>query len=329
MRKNSSIFNFNSLPKAFSLFFFLCAIFEILVFKFHEYPVMHRIKKILIETQKINADILFLGDSSITRDIDVNEFERITKKKIYTYGTTASFSWPQYYLLLKDYLKCQPHPKYVILMSVPMVWSKDLNEVSCTTFTKHYFPHDLRIFNLVLEGYPIVDFIEGYFIRPLPSIQYRDYLNKKVLSLFQKKEIQKDFESDKETISGLIANKGTSLGDGVFTVTKNGNKNFFLRETNLLYFNKIAKLLNDLQIKYAYAVSPIAEDSFTKRETSELKKINQKLIETHPGLIFLQPEVLLYANSDFLDTDAHLNRKSALPFTQKMAEEFNRQFRNS
>lgn len=319
MDGNSSIFNFKQFPRAFLLFLTLAASFE---WGVHCLNRDHfAVKKELVESSPIRADVLFIGDSSLTRDLDIVRFEEVTGFQAYAYGTVRPLGVLSYYLHLRNYLRHQPSPRHVVIMTVPNTLSITVGRNYDRLFD-FFFHADPDLFYVLEKGLSPTLFFRYFILSRLPSILHRAYLAD--LPFSDRRHVYEDAYKRLQNVRlDFLSNKGTRLlddsGKGVQCLEQNQPDEYLLSTESRHYLGSILKLAASRGIQVFYATSPIAEECFDIPQIEQLGKANRAILTEYPEIIPLQPEVLTWPRKMFSDSLFHLNKTSARLFTERIA----------
>lgn len=320
MGNNSFTFNFRKIPKDFVFFLTLAFCFEWGICHFNHMPD-YALKKELIETERIEADVLFLGDSSVTSNVDAALFEERTRLTMYGLGTLRWLGVPSYYLLLQDYLKHQPAPRYLVLMMTPSVWSQDFGNY-CVYF-EAYFNRSLLLFEILGRGLSPVLFFHYAVLDWLPSIRYRSYLQD---IPFPKRRalLEQEAMHMRNARVSLIRQKGTSLMDkGRHTVKCSPIiATYEVNPVHQHYLQKILDLARARGIRVFYVATPFARECYNETQATELRLIHDEILSRNPGLESISVSELAIPKENFSNTSFHLHREAARVFTEKLAGAF-------
>ncbi|GEM_PF-4445949 len=317
MGANSFTFNFKKIPKDFLFFLALAFCLEWAVCHFSRVPD-YALKKKLIETERIAADILFLGDSSVTSNVEAALFEEKMQLKMYGLGTLQWLGLPSYYLLLRDYLEHQPAPRYLILMVTPETWTQNFED-RYSLYFEAYFNRSPLLFKTLGQGLSPALFFRYAVLDWLPSIRYRPYLQD-VLFPDRRSVLEEEFVHMAGSREVLIRQKGTSMMDKSQLACSPASKSYAANPVQLRYAQKILDLAHARGIRVFYVAAPFARECYTGEQVMELQAIHQEVLRKNPGLEAISVSELSLSKDNFSNTSFHLHREAARLFTEKLAQ---------
>ncbi len=320
-----SIFNFK-IPKAAILFLVLAAGFESALFWGGRVPD-YALKKKIVEASAIQAEVLFIGDSSLTADLDLKFFEQDTGLSAYAYGSAQSLGILSYYLLLRHYLRYHPAPRYLVITVVPQTWSMTIGQ-SYNHLFDYYFHGDPELFQALQEGLTPALFFRCFILSRLPSILNRAYLNDFGFA-GRRKLYEEEYEHSKKVRADLIAQKGARLiEDGQYQMhcikpaDAHGAAPSAPSAESRYYLGKLLRLAEQRKMRVFYVASPIAGECYSEAQIEGAKAMNRLVLQENPALMAIQPEVLAYPQESFANTAFHLNKTHARRFTRMITEKF-------
>ncbi|OGW72363.1 MAG: hypothetical protein A2Y02_00845 [Omnitrophica bacterium GWA2_52_12] len=322
----SSIFNSNKAPRALILFLALAVVFEIGVVHWNCGPD-YRWRKQLVRKTPIEADALFLGDSSSIRGVDTALFEKMTGRSVFVFGAMRKLGLLSYYLLLLDYLNHHPTPRTLVLMLLPITWDVEVGNHYWHEFD-NYFHGDPLLFHALGEAGLRPDLLFRYFVLSrLPTMARRPYLKDMVFA--DRRALFKAENAKLRTQGKQIIEKGkgallVEATSPAFLCRINKKEVFGISRESRVFLRKILDKARAYGIDVYYVSAPVARECLADWQVKDLDETNRRIQQEFPEMRPLQPELLLYPKDSFSDTGGHLKRSEAVRLTTGLAEALER-----
>jgi hypothetical protein len=123
----------------------------------------------------LNKDIVILGDSAALMAIDPNRLYADTGLPSISFATVGRMTVMGNYFILKEYLKFNDAPRFIILMNTYEVWHMDLGSPLVAQVLVNHFPIEMirNLGNTELMSEKYVSLLQEVGLCIFPSYRYK------------------------------------------------------------------------------------------------------------------------------------------------------------
>lgn len=243
-----------------------------------------------VEQSKDNAQIVFVGDSSLAYGLDEKYFTELTNKKVSNLALTAgAHNLSGTFNMIRNVIKNNEKVEYIIIMQNPSIWSHDFSEGGyCST----------------LDSLEDEEVISNVFIDNFECFRYK-YMNIKFIkkSFKQKKERKKD----KHTYKNGSINIHEKLFNNEFVEYEKINSS---KEKEI---KMIDDYLENKNVKVFYVQGTLHEEVYWKY--SEMIKMQHDILKKLKNITFIE-EYLYPSNENIGDAENHVDESYKLKSTE-------------
>ena len=330
-----------NIPTAFVGFFALFLITEIFVYVFFSVyftnPTFLRMKQktILAGDENKVADIVILGDSSSGLAFDVSSLEKMTGKTVLKLSLFGNATIAGNYMMLKEYVKTKPPPKYLLVMNVYDVWTRGLHEdapfkIFWRNYPSMFFdPGLLKIMPLYMVNEKLILYKICNSILPSFTFHHeikrflgdmRSFVDKsKEAANRIKKQVDEDLvlKSDRKSLPERIHK------DRLSHEIKTRGKEFNVSMWNKYYSDKLFQLAKEHNIKIYICPPPLYDDYYYKNVNPMFFKdymiFLRSLKNPQDNIFLLYDELYIVDESKLWNSIDHLNTSESVIFTEYIA----------
>lgn len=328
--------------KAILLLIFLILSTELSISKlFSEYvsnPTNAKIRaKIKLARQaQLNNEIIVLGDSSGAGAINANLLKEITGINCLNLSLIGNCLIAGDYFIFEEYLKTHKPPKYIILMNVYQIWSRDMEYSGTTGILMANFETDMRknYYCLGLMDKREINVAKNILFNLMPSRKYKGEIIRMLESKNIIEYLGKLKEESLKIEEELLKNNGSSLYteknsdyiiNDIKTQVKFTQENKFkVSKINRFFLDKLISKANEMNIKVLLLYHPAVLEFYEKTKNNEhisaYKEFMRSLPALYPNTSLLEDDFYVANLDKFSLSIDHLDDKESLIFTAALAK---------
>ena len=305
MLRNLFIFNSNS-PKASFLCIFLLFLFELTIKYYFDYQSEEKELARLFHRNSKNVDYLFLGDSRIRSNINIETLDEFENLELENFGFAAASPVPQYFIF-KRFLENNPDLK--IRHCILGISKSHLVDIYS------FRPRELYITRVLTFS----EFLEVK--KYLPENQIKAYYLSKLIPSYRFPDTIYFYSVYNDSIYKYPGLEGPATRFEIIFKAHNAFK--ALSEINMKYTENIIELCINNDIQVQLLVSPYPQSLYEEHELlnphafNEMDDFINQLCKKYQIDLIPMPRFL--PDNNFQD-NRHLNRRSAIHYTELLID---------
>ncbi len=328
-----------------------CIVFRLVIFRWilpydHSRELtMWDLKQKLVESGRMNSDILFLGDSKTLGGINAKVFEQGTGMRAYNLSL-AGMQPVGHYFLLRRYFQHNKKPRILFYSPSAFLLEDHIEEFFSDRFCRYFIktgemsmllPDILRL----PEGKAKKPILEFLFKNTLITYSLRFEIRALAENAW-KGSLQDVLKTNKDIVDGLqkdngfcMWHHGGALTQGQITKLYQENASYkgmvFVSPSpmNSKYIQKIFDLCRVNGTRVVFSFGPEPEELYRIREqlgvNANMHEFVAALAKRNPQVEWLDPLILRYADDCFFDI-SHVNEKGVQQWTQEMIAQYSRKY---
>lgn len=290
-------------------------------------------KNAFVQNSSANPDIIFLGDSTATASVDVQEFEKQTSLSAYNLGLFDDAGMAGIYFTLHDYLKHHKKPRAVVLMNHHAFWPQVFEgqtEKALVTF----FNNTSHFLNLRRHGFHQPTLLLKFLIHKLfLSYSHRHELSRMINNILHDRPLAELKKWHSEIRDRITQKKGQLLWvendprnmDEIFRIHLESlaHLSFHVSDINRIYLNEFLTLTRAENIPVLFQLPPIAlriiADGPAQKFLGDYLKFLLQLKRRYSHFKLASLTYNAYPEEVFTGNIHHLDEATAKNFTQKIS----------